>query len=135
MAYCTVFKDSLTGKKRYQYVVAAALVKQALQGTHDEAGHQGQNRTLNLARQRFFWVSMERDVQEYVRSCKMPEPEGRAPLESVKTTNPLELACIDFWSAEVPAGKDVDVLVVTDHFTKMAHVFPYHDQSAKQVAR
>lgn len=54
-----VFKDSVTGKKHYQYVVAAALVKQALQGTHDEAGHQGQNRTLNLARQRFFWVGME----------------------------------------------------------------------------
>lgn len=36
-----VFKDSVTGKKRYQYVVAAALVKQALQGTHNEAGHRG----------------------------------------------------------------------------------------------
>lgn len=136
-----VLKDSLTGKRRYQYVVAAALVKQALQGIHDEAGHQGQSRTLSLAKQRFFWVGMERDVQEYVRCCKRcvvsktPEPEGRAPLRSVKTTSPLEIVCIDFWSAELPAGKNVDVLVITDHFTKMAHAFPCHDQSAKQVAR
>lgn len=136
-----VLKDSLTGKRRYQYVVPAALVKQALQGVHDEAGHQGQYRTLYLAKQRFFWVDMEQDVREYVRSCKRcvvsktPEPDGRAPLESVKTTSPLEIVCIDFWSAEVPAGKNVDVLVITDHFTKMAHAFPSHNQSAKQVAR
>ncbi|KAJ8383368.1 hypothetical protein AAFF_G00221580 [Aldrovandia affinis] len=136
-----VLKDSLTGKRRYQYVTAAALVKQALQGVHDEAGHQGQYRTLYLAKQRFFWVEMERDVRNYVKTCKRcvvsktPEPEGRAPFESIKTTSPLEIVCIDFWSAEVPNGKNVDVLVVTDHFTKMAHAFPCHDQSAKQVAR
>ncbi|KAK0139547.1 Transposon Ty3-I Gag-Pol polyprotein [Merluccius polli] len=136
-----VTKDSLTGKKRYQYVVAASLAKQALQGVHDEAGHQGQHRTLYLARQRFFWTDIERDVREYVKSCKRcvvsktPEPEGRAPLESIKTTSPLEMVCIDFWSAEIPNGNTVDVLVITDHFTKMAHAFPCHDQSAKQVAR
>lgn len=102
-----VLKDSLT-EKHHQYVVAAALVKQALQGIHDEVGHQGQYRTLYLAEQRFFWVGMERDVQEYVRTCKCrvvtktPDPEGRAPFESVKTTSPLELVCIDFWLAEVP---------------------------------
>uniref|UniRef100_A0A8C5FQQ6 Integrase catalytic domain-containing protein n=1 Tax=Gadus morhua TaxID=8049 RepID=A0A8C5FQQ6_GADMO len=45
------------------------------------------------------------------------------------------MVCIDFWSAEIPNGKTVDVLVITDHFTKMAHAFPCHDQSAKQVAR
>ena len=136
-----VLKDSLTGKRRYQYVVASALVKQALQGIHDEAGHQGQYRTLSLAKQRFFWVGLEQDVREYVRTCKRcvvsktPEPEGRAPLQSVKTTSPLEIVCIDFWSAEVPEGKSVDVLVITDHFTKMAHAFPCHNQSARQVAR
>lgn len=66
---------------------------------------------------------------------KTLEPEGRASLQSVKTRSPLEIVCIDFWSAEVPAGKNVDVLVITDHFTKMTHAFPCHDQSAKQVAR
>lgn len=136
-----VSKDPLSGKKRYQYVVPAALLKHVLQGVHDEAGHQGQYRTLYLARQRFFWVDMERDVRDYVRSCKRRvvskavEPEGRAPLESVKTTSPLELVCIDFWSAEDSSNRRVDVLVVTDHFTKLAHAFPCHDQSAKQVAR
>uniref|UniRef100_A0A8B9GYV3 Integrase catalytic domain-containing protein n=1 Tax=Astyanax mexicanus TaxID=7994 RepID=A0A8B9GYV3_ASTMX len=84
---------------------------------------------------------MEHDIREYVKCCKRcvvsktPEPEGRAPLESIKTTSPLEMVCIDFWAAEDSNGRSVDVLTVTDHFTKMSHAFPCHDQSAKQVAR
>ncbi|XP_056585740.1 uncharacterized protein LOC130407103 [Triplophysa dalaica] len=56
-------------------------------------------------------------------------------MESIKTSSPLELVCIDFWSAENSKGGTVDVLVVTDHFTRLAHAFPWNDQSAKQVAR
>lgn len=72
---------------------------------------------------------MEHDVREYVKVCKRCvvsktlEPEGRAQLESIKTTSPLELVCLGFWSAEDSKGRIVDVLVATDHFTKMAHAF------------
>ncbi|KAJ8389522.1 hypothetical protein AAFF_G00119120 [Aldrovandia affinis] len=113
----------------------------ALEGVHDLAGHQGQVRTLHLARQRFFWPNMARDVKEYVRCCercvfaKTPEPAARAPLESIKTSAPMELICIDFWSAEDKNKSSVDVLVATDHFTKMAYAFPCRNQTAKQVAR
>lgn len=85
-----VTRDALTEKKRWQYVVPASLVSQALLGVHNEAGHQGQNRTLSLARQRFFWTSVERDVRAYVKCCKQcvvsktPEPEGRAPWNALK---------------------------------------------------
>lgn len=64
---------------------------------------------------------------------KTPDPEARAPLESIITTEPLELACIDFWSAEDSSNKSLDVLVVTDHFTKLAHALCLN-QSAKSVA-
>ena len=133
-----VCKDFLTGKRRHQYMAPSSLIRQILCGVHDDAGHQGQSRTLYLTRQRFFWAEMERDVREYVKCCKRCvvsktlEPEGKAQLESIKTTSPLELVCLDFWSAEDSKGKSVDVLVVTDHFTKMAHAFKCSDQSAKQ---
>lgn len=136
-----VSKDNLTGKKRSQFVVPSSLITQVMAGVHDEAGHQGQSRTMHLARRRFFWAGIERDIRRYVRCCKhcvvskTPEPEGRAPLESVKTSTPMELVCIDFWTAENSKGRNVDVLVVTDHFSRMAHAFPCRDQSAKQVAR
>uniref|UniRef100_A0A8C7ZJZ8 Gypsy retrotransposon integrase-like protein 1 n=1 Tax=Oryzias sinensis TaxID=183150 RepID=A0A8C7ZJZ8_9TELE len=134
-------KDPATKMKRLQFVLPTDLRKKALEGVHDLAGHQGQARTLHLSRQRFFWPYMERDVSEYVRCCprcvlaKTPEPAARAPLESIRTTAPMELVCIDFWSAEDKNKRSVEVLVVTDHFTKMAHAFPCRNQSAKQVAK
>ncbi|KAL1255089.1 hypothetical protein QQF64_013150 [Cirrhinus molitorella] len=136
-----VRKDPVTKFTRYQFMVPESLVSEVLRGVHDEAGHQGQGRTLSLARQRFSWVGLESNARDYVRCCqrcvvsKTPEPEGRAPLESIRTVCPLELVCIDFWSAEDSSGKSVDVLVVTDHFTKMANAFLCKNQSASQVAR
>ena len=135
-----VSKDVVTQRKTYQYVVPLVLREEVLRGVHDEAGHQGQRRTLYLSRQRFYWQGMERDVKEYVRCCrrcvfsKSPEPEGRAPLESIVTSRPLELVCIDFWSAEDSSNKSLDVLVVTDHFTKLAQAYLCPNQSAKAVA-
>ncbi len=66
---------------------------------------------------------------------KTTDPSGRAPLENISTSRPLELVCIDFWSAEDSRNKSVDVLVVTDHFTRLAQAFVCRDQSAKQVSR
>uniref|UniRef100_H3AC61 Gypsy retrotransposon integrase-like protein 1 n=1 Tax=Latimeria chalumnae TaxID=7897 RepID=H3AC61_LATCH len=133
-----VSKDPLTKKKK--------IPIQDLSGIHDLAGHQGQARTLHLARQRLFWPDMsppqkKKDIKEYVQCCqrcvigKTPRTSARAPFESIKTSAPLELVCIDFWSAEDSNNKSVDVLVITDHFTKLAHAFPCKNQTAKQVAK
>ncbi|KAJ8352950.1 hypothetical protein AAFF_G00132900 [Aldrovandia affinis] len=136
-----VTRDPVTKHKRFQFVLPDSLKSQALAGVHDLAGHQGQPRLLSLVRQRFFWYDVEKDVRSYVRNCarcvlsKTPEPAARAPLESITTSAPLELVCIDFWSAEDNNNKSVDVLVITDHFTKLAHAFPCQDQTAKKVAK
>uniref|UniRef100_A0A8C5M8Z4 Gypsy retrotransposon integrase-like protein 1 n=1 Tax=Leptobrachium leishanense TaxID=445787 RepID=A0A8C5M8Z4_9ANUR len=136
-----VSRDPLSTHKRFQLIIPASLKSKVLTGVHDLAGHQGQSRTLQLARQRFFWPKMEHDIREYVKCCqrcilaKTPEPSARAPLQSIKTTTPMELVCLDFWSAEDNKQRSVDVLVVTDHFTKLAHAFPCSNQKEKQVAK
>ena len=135
-----VSKSPVTKTKSFLYVVPASLKARVLEGVHDEAGHQGQQRTLYLTRQRFYWAGLEKDVREYVKGCrrcvlsKTPEPEARAPLENIITTEPLELVCIDFWCAEDAKNRSLDVLVVTDHFTKMANAFLCPNQTAKAVA-
>lgn len=132
-------KGPHTNKRAFQVIVPDSLKRQVLHNLHDAAGHQGQNRTLSLMRQRFFWSGMERDVVNHVQSCqrcivgKTPEPHSRAPLRNIVTSEPIELVCIDFWTAE-QGDKSVDVLVVTDHFSKLAHAFPCMNQTAKQVA-
>lgn len=56
-------------------------------------------------------------------------------MENIKTSALLELVCIDFWSAEDSNNKSVDVLVITNHFAKLAHAFQCQDQTAKTVAK
>lgn len=135
-----ISRDLKTKAKCFQFVVPDSLKTEVLQGVHDGAGHQAQSRSLSMTRQRFFWLHLDRDVRDYVRHCQRcivsttVEPEGRAPLGTVTSTRPLELVCIDFWSAEDSRNKSIDVLVITDH-TRMAQAFPCKDQTAKQVAR
>lgn len=62
-----VARDPLTKHKRFQFVVPESLKADALSGVHDCAGHHGQPRTLSLARQRFFWYDMEKDVRNHVK--------------------------------------------------------------------
>ena len=140
MTSYTVSRDQISKARRQQFVVPDCLKAEVLKGVHDSAGHQGQSRTLSIARQRFFWLHMDRDVREYVRQCqrcivsKMAEPAGRAPLESIVTSRPLQLVCIDFWSAE-DSNRSIDVSFVTDHFTKQACAYSCPHQSAKSVAQ
>ena len=45
-------------------------------------------------------------------------------LYSIKATHPLELIHVDFLTIESgKTGKDVSILVVTDHFTQYAQAF------------
>lgn len=83
---------------------------------------------LYLTRQWFFWVNIRKDVRNHVLFGMEPEPEGLALLENINTTAPLEFVCIDFCSAEESNKKMTDVLVITDHFTKLAHAFHCPDQ-------
>lgn len=126
-------------RKLLQYVVPDSLKHDIQRGFHDAAEHQGSTRTRSLAAEKFFWPGMSRD-KLYVKNCKRcvvgktPESDARAPFESIQTAEPMELVCIDYWCPKKTSGKVVDVLVVMDHFSKMAHAFPCHNQSAKQVA-
>lgn len=135
-----VTRNPMTKKKLYQFVVPEVLKLSVLAGIHDNAGHQGHPRTLALVRQCIYWSNMERTICDYVRACsrcvisKTLEPAARAPLESIKMSAPLELVCVNFWSAE-HKDMSVDVLVITDHFTKLAPAFPCRDQTAKSVTK
>ena len=100
-----------------------------------------EGRRLSIARDRYFWVGLSKDVEDKLRCCprciraKAPHLPEKAPLVSIATTRPLELVCIDFLGLEVSKGGYQYVLVVTDHFTKYACAFPTRNQEAKTVAK
>ncbi|CAI5642335.1 unnamed protein product [Oreochromis niloticus] len=60
-----VSRNPVTKTKTYLYVVLPILQPAVLKGVHDEAGHQGQQRTLYLARQRFYWPVFDKNDESH----------------------------------------------------------------------
>ena len=51
------------------FVVPVGQRHTALNSVHHDAGHQGQQRTLALAQERFWWPMMAEDCRALVRGC------------------------------------------------------------------
>ena len=127
------------GESRQQLVLPKALRNLALQGLHDDVGHMGIDRTLSLVQDRFYWPGMARAVEEKVKNCdrclrRKSPTNARAPLVSIKTSQPMELVCVDFLTLETSAGGYQYVLVITDHFTRYAQAIPTKNMSARTTA-
>ena len=82
---------------------------------------------------------MDKDLEEYVKSCPhclrfkaIPE---RSELNPILVTRPLELVHMDFLTIECgTSDKEVNILIVTDHFTRYAQVYVTKSQTASVVA-
>ena len=131
-------------KEVMQLIVPTAHHVVAMNGCHKDAGHQGQQQTLSLLQNQFWWSGMDMQMQRVISNCKSCiQHEGahaKAPLQPIFVTAPLELLHVDFTSIEMMMELEqplniVDVLVFCDYFMKhiMAYVTP--DQSAKTVAK
>ena len=104
----------------------------------DLVGHLGQDRVLELLRDRFFWPGMHMDVAFYINSCprcirRKTQPDT-APLHNIEATQPLELVHLDYLQIEPSKGNIENVLIVTDHFTRYAQAYPSKTQTALATA-
>lgn len=129
-----------TGEKIKQVVVPWCLQKQVLLWLHDRAGHLGAEKVLAMARRRFFWRGMAKDVKDHCAKCmrcnlqKTASAQVSAPLVSIQSTYPLQLVSVDFLSLEAARSGVCNVLVIVDHFTRYAVAVPTLDQTAKTTA-
>lgn len=140
-------RDTLLYRKRqcdnktvYQLVLPKTLRNPVLHSLHDEMGHLGVERTLELTRSRFYWPKMSLDIESKIKSCprcvkRKKQADKAAPLVNIQTSRPMELVCMDFLSIEPDSHNFKDVLVITDHFTKYATAIPTRDQKALTVAK
>ena len=126
------------------FIIPMAQCCMALNGVHQDASNQGQQQTLALAQERFWWPMMAEDCQAIVRGCphyqafkgEMP----RAPLCPIRVYALLELVHLDYTSIKStielnkpPVVKNV--LVMTDHFMRYALAVVTKDQTAKMVVK
>ena len=126
------------------FVVPVGQCHMALNGVHRDAGHQGQQRTLALTQERFWWPMMAEDCRALVRECLHCRAfEGEVPkalLCPIRAYAPLELVHLAYTSIEStmelnkpPVVKNI--LMITNHFMRYALVVVTKDQTAKTVAK
>ena len=132
-----VYKEEVT---YLQFVLPQKFRKRTILACHDKFGHLGIDKTLVLLQERFFWPKMNEDVCKHIKSCdrclRFKQSPEQAPMETIEMSYPLELVHMDFLTIGSKKGptKEINVLVVTDRFTRYAQGFITSSQTAKAVA-
>ena len=106
-------------------------------------GHLGIERTTALLRDHFYWLSIAAHVEKHVRSCprchRFKIQPDKAELNPIIATRSLELVHIDYLTIETLSasrtGKDINILIITDHFTSYAQAHITFSQKAPVVAK
>ena len=108
---------------------------------HDEMGHLGMDRTLLVLQDRVYWPGMSKDVRNHIRTCGHCERFKQVPsteeISQTEASYPLELVHVDFLiiGGKKDVRKDINVLVVTDHFTCYVQAYVTTSQTAVTVAK
>jgi hypothetical protein len=67
MKNCFLYRVSnMNSETTYQLVLPVDYREVVLKGLHDDAGHQGRDRTLYLVKSRFYWPGVNKDVENKV---------------------------------------------------------------------
>ena len=135
-----LYKNKRVNARTKQLLVVPQSYRQrAMEGCHDQVGHLGQDRVLDLLRDRFYWPGMYADVVSYINSCprclRRKSQQDKATLVNIETSQPLELIHLDYLKIEPSKGNIENVLVITDHFTRYAQAFPSKTQTALTTAK
>lgn len=110
--------------KRKQLVLPAKYKDLVLKKLHNEMAHVGTESVLNLARERFYWPFMAREIEDNItKKIKETSYSCSCHMGSITSISPLELVCIDYLHLEASHGGYECILVVVDHFTRFAKEF------------
>ena len=119
----SIEEHQVNDRARLQLVPPLSHRPKAMAGCHDQVGHLGQDRVLELLRDRFYWPGMHMDVAYYINSwprcIRRKSQPDTAPLHNIEATQPLELIHLDYFQIEPSKGNIENVLIVTDHFYKI----------------
>ena len=123
-----------------QLVLPESFRKQALQGCHDDLGNLRIEQTIDLLKDWFYWPGMMDDMTRHIKQCKgclrFKALPNKAPMENIDATYPMELVHMDFLMIEAnEGGKDVHILMITDHFTWYAQAIVTSSQTSKCTAQ
>lgn len=110
---------------------------------HDNAMHQGFERTLSRAKLRYYWPRMAKDIKEYVQNCTLCKQTKAAcvpvvpPLgEQRVTTHPWQIIATDY-IGPLPRSKkgNQHILVTLDLFSKWVMLSPVRKIDSGSLCR
>jgi hypothetical protein len=132
---------TINGESKQVIVLPLTLRTTVLQQLHDFMGHQGIERTTQLAQARCYWPTLRADVTEYCKQCKRcqvakePTPKTKTVMSHLIANRPLQIVAIDFTLLEKSTSGHENILVITDVFTKFTIAIPTMNQTAKTVCK
>ncbi|KAK3893289.1 hypothetical protein Pcinc_002845 [Petrolisthes cinctipes] len=130
--------------KYWQLVGPKKLRSKILNESHNQitSGHLGVKKTLSRLRQRFYWMGMHQDVEEWCRACdvccakKGPKKRGCAPIQLYQVGAPMERVAVDIAGPLPHTDKgNRYICVAMDYFTKWPEAYAIPDHEAATVAQ
>ena len=124
-----------------QLVIPESLISTVLYLLHDlpQAGHPGRDKTLQMARRKYYWPRMRADIISHISHClSCTQTKGNthiAPILGYPTPDgPFETVAIDLLQLPRSSQGSSYVLVCVDHFSRFVILAPLSTKSAPMVA-
>ena len=126
------------------FVVSVNWRQIAIDMCHGGARHQGQDRSLSLMKEQFWWPGMANALFLVIQNCgrcKQFEAKCQIPkMEPILCTQPMELVHVDYVGMEVTVATQEklvvkNILVIVDHFTWYVQAFVTNNHTAHTTAR
>ena len=123
-------------------VIKADEIPSILREIHDNIGHQCARYSYNVAKERYFWPGMLKQIGSYVDNCvrcQKNQPTLKAPSIPLQPLPVITKVwfCVgmDLTGPLIHSEGYTYILTIIDHFTKWTETRPLRSKDAEEVAR
>ena len=132
-------KDEEKILHRHNLIILPQLYQsEVLFRSHDQMGHKGIDKVQQRILHRFDWPGLRKACERWVNAClaclQVKDPRKmKFPLKSVESSEFNEVVQIDHQKICTTESGYNQILVVIDHFTKLAEAVPCQTASAEET--
>ena len=125
----------------HQLVLPQKFHSKIVRSVHNDMGHQGLEKTMELLLERVYWPTMAADMSNWVSQCshcqvaKGNYTTPRPKIGHLESNNPMDLLCLDFTKIDPSRTGKENVLIMTDAFFKFSITVMTLNQRALTVAK